>query len=77
MLEDHVHLFVEAPPDDPVPRIVRILKGSSSRHVFSKSPWLRTQLSGPLWSPSYYVGSVGHVSEETVREYVNTQRERA
>jgi putative transposase len=27
-----------------------------------------------LWSRSYYCGTVGHVSEETVRRYIEAQK---
>ena len=30
-----------------------------------------------LWSPSYYVESIGHISEETVRRYIEERKETA
>jgi putative transposase len=30
-----------------------------------------------LWSRSYYIGSIGHVSEATVRRYIEHQKGRA
>jgi len=35
---------------------------------FSKEFW-----KGKLWSPSYYVGTAGHVSAETIRKYIEEQ----
>lgn len=77
VMPDHVHVFLEAPPTTSPGRVARILKSLSARTVFDQHPWVCSQFNKALWSPSYYVGSVGHVSEDTVREYVRTQQERA
>lgn len=55
--------------------VVKALKGITARFAFDRHPELRKVFrKGHLWSPSYYVGSVGHVSEETVRRYVEDQK---
>ncbi|MCW5967678.1 MAG: transposase [Blastocatellales bacterium] len=36
-------------------------------------PWLKSRLPS-LWSRSYYIGSVGHVSEATVKKYIANQK---
>ncbi|MEE0527844.1 MAG: transposase, partial [Prevotellamassilia sp.] len=36
-------------------------------------PWLRSRLPS-LWTRSYFVESVGHISEETVRKYIENQK---
>ncbi|MBI2219446.1 MAG: IS200/IS605 family transposase [Candidatus Rokubacteria bacterium] len=62
------------PVDAPV-SIVKTLKGISAKTLFETHPILRTMFRhGHLWSPSYYVGTVGHVSEETVARYVRDQK---
>jgi putative transposase len=38
--------------------------------------YLRQRLPS-LWSRSYYIGSVGHVSEATVKKYIAGQKGRA
>lgn len=40
-----------------------------------KFPELRSRLPS-LWSRSYYVGSIGQVSEETVKRYIEMQKSR-
>ena len=72
---DHVHLFVEADPTLCVAEIVNRFKGRSSRVLRAEFPSLRRRLP-TLWSRSYYAGSVGHLSERTVRRYIETQRGR-
>jgi putative transposase len=74
---DHIHLFIGAPPVDSPLGIVKTLKGITARLMFEQHPVLRAMFThGHLWSPSYYVGTVGHVSEETVARYIQDQKER-
>ena len=70
---DHVHLVVCAPPIHAVAHLVNQFKGCSSRCLRQEFPALRSRLP-TLWSRSYYAGTVGHVSEETVRQYIDNQR---
>lgn len=68
---DHIHLFVTIPPSLPVADAVKILKGSTARKLFAAFPALKNQLyGGHLWSPSYYVGTAGTVSAQTIRHYI-------
>jgi len=68
---DHVHLFVSIPPAIAVADAVKILKGTTARKLFQRFPWLKSQLwDGNLWSPSYYVGTAGNVSAETIQRYI-------
>ena len=73
VMPDHVHLFVEADPTLAVAEIVSRFKGRSSRLMRSEFPALRSRLP-TLWSRSYYAGSVGHVSAETVQAYIAAQK---
>lgn len=68
---DHIHLFVTIPPSQAVADAVKIFKGSTARKLFVAFPALKDQLyGGHLWSPSYYVGTAGNVSAETIRHYI-------
>jgi putative transposase len=68
---DHVHLFVSIPPAIAVADAVKVLKGVTARRLFQKYPVLKKRLwGGHLWSPSYYVGTAGNVSAETIRNYI-------
>ena len=68
IMPDHVHLFVKTTPKIAPYGIVKHLKGYSSRI-------LGLEFSQPLWTRSYYCESVGHISEQTVRKYIASQRE--
>ncbi len=73
VMPDHVHLFVEAGPTQHVAEIVNRFKGHSSRVLRQEFPSLRTRLP-TLWSRSYFAGTVGTVSEATVRKYIEAQK---
>jgi len=65
---DHVHLFVSAPPHLSPAQIANLFKGVSSKKLLEKFPRLSKREG--LWSRTYYVGSAGTVSEETIRRYI-------
>ena len=72
IMPDHIHLFVSSCPKLSPHEIVKKLKGSSSNILRKEFPQL---LSLPcLWSSSYYVGSVGFVSESVVKNYIENQK---
>ena len=73
--EDHVHLFLGAPPRYSPARIVQILKSISARELFSRFSWLRQKLwGGELWEDGYFVRSVGDaVTAEVIRRYIRYQ----
>ena len=71
---DHVHCFVSAPPKLSVTDIVKYLKGITGRKLFETFPDLCSKLwNGELWNHSYYVETVGSVSEENIRRYIENQ----
>ena len=72
-MEDHIHLFVKASAKDSVHRIVSQLKGFTSFELRNNFPELKSRLPC-LWTRSYYSGTVGHVSEETVKKYIENQK---
>lgn len=71
---DHIHCFVSAPPKLSITYIVKMMKGISGRKLFELYPELRTKLwKGELWNHSYYVETIGSVSEESIRNYIEKQ----
>lgn len=75
VMPDHVHLFVESDPTVPVQFLVNQFKGYTSRTLRRRYPALVSRMPA-LWSRSYYCGTVGHVSEATVRRYIEAQKGR-
>ena len=72
VVEDHVHIFLEAPPRLSPSRIMQILKSISARELFRQFPRLRRQLwGGKLWSRGYFVRAVGdEVTADVIRRYI-------
>lgn len=71
---DHVHCFVSAPPKLSVTTIAKYLKGISGRKLFERFPEIRSNLwNGELWNHSYYCETIGSVSEENIRRYIERQ----
>jgi putative transposase len=73
IMSDHVHLFIESDPTEAPQHLANQFKGFTSRKLRQQYPHLRSRLPS-LWSRSYYVGSIGQVSEETVRHYIEMQK---
>ncbi len=73
---EHVHVFlqVDTPYLSPS-QIAFALKGYTSKVLRQEFPHLRSRLP-TLWSRSYYVGTVGQVSRETVERYIADQKGR-
>ena len=72
VMPDHVHLFIIARPTISIPQIVQYLKGYSSYFMRKEFTYLRRYPS--LWTRSYFVETVGHISEKTVVHYIENQK---
>ena len=72
IMPDHVHLFVSVPPKIAPHFLVKMIKGATSNVLRKKYPQLLKLPS--LWSSSYYIGTVGHVSESVVKLYIENQK---
>jgi putative transposase len=72
IMPDHVHLFANCPPTLSPWSIIHRLKGRSSRLLRSEFAQLRRLPS--LWTRSYFVATAGNVSSDTVRRYIEAQR---
>ena len=75
VMDDHVHIFIEASPKYSPAEVVQIMKSISAREVFRKYPKLRKQLwAGELWNDGYFARSVGDkVTADIIRKYIEYQ----
>jgi putative transposase len=56
---------------------VNYLKGKSARRILQRFPGLKTgAIHGKLWSRSYLVATVGNVTADIVKKYVEKQWEK-
>lgn len=73
-MSDHVHLILSFPPKFAPSSIVKSFKGAAAREWFKLHPEDKQKLyKGHLWSPNFFMQTVGVVSQETVNEYVENQ----
>jgi putative transposase len=77
VMEDHVHVFIEAPPRYAPAEVVQIMKSISAREVFKKFPKIRKAMwSGRIWGDGYFVRSVGDkVTSDVIRKYIEYQKQ--
>ncbi len=73
VMPDHVHLLVGCDPQFGIHRLVKFIKGATSHQLRQEFPLLKKKLPS-LWTNSYYCGTTGGVTIETVRKYVEKQK---
>ena len=74
-MPDHVHLLVECDPQYGIHRLVKQIKGRSSRLLRDEFPTLRSRLP-TLWTNSYFVATVGGAPLAVIKEYVANQKDK-
>ena len=64
VMPEHVHIFLEASPDEAPSSIARTLKSISAVHIFTSFPKLKERKfwGSGLWSRGCYYGSVGAIT---------------
>ena len=73
IMPDHVHLFVKASPLFSPHKIVQQFKGYTSRILRQEFKTLKSGIP-TLWTRSYYCESIGHISETTIKKYIDNQK---
>ena len=76
-MPDHIHLFISAKPTVAPVTIIKTLKSISAVWIFRKFPDLKKRKfwGSGLWSKGYYVGTAGTVTAETIRKYIENQKD--
>lgn len=77
VMEDHIHVFIEAPPSYAPARVVQIMKSISAKQLYKKYPEIRKKMwSGAIWGEGYFVRSVGDVvTSDVIRRYIKYQQD--
>ena len=73
IMPDHVHLLCEVDPQYGIHRLVRQMKGRSSRFLRQEFPTLRSRLP-TLWTNSYFVSSCGGAPLAVIKQYIENQK---
>jgi putative transposase len=72
---DHGHLFGIFPPTLAPHPIMHGLKGYTAFMLRKEFPHLKSRLPN-MWTRSYYVGTAGNVSAQTIQRYIDEQKGR-
>lgn len=73
---DHVHVLVRSVPKISPLQIVRILKQTSTVHMWKQHRYYllsKYWREHTLWSDGYFVSSIGYASTDTVAGYIRNQ----
>jgi len=73
VMPDHVHLLLDVNPKIGVFRIVNKIKGYTSNVLRKEFPELKKRLP-TLWTHSKFISSVGAVTLEVVKRYIEEQK---
>lgn len=73
IMEDHVHLLISIDPDIGVKNVVSRLKGVSANRLRKKFPYLKKKLPC-MWTNSKFISTVGAVSLDVVKKYIQNQK---
>ena len=75
---DHIHLLIECTPQHFIPDILKALKGVSARILMREfGVELKNKLwNGHLWNPSYFIATVSENTEEQIKKYIESQKEK-
>lgn len=74
IMSDHVHLLCECDPQFGIHKVVRRLKGRSSRILRQEFPHLRSRLP-TLWTNAYFLSTVGGAPLSVIKQYVEHQKD--
>ena len=72
-MPDHVHLIIDCDPNQGVCDCIRKIKSRTAHILREEFPELRSKLP-TLWTHSYFASTVGAVSLDVVKQYIENQK---
>jgi putative transposase len=73
IMPDHVHLLIEVDPQYGIHRLVKQLKGHTSRMLRKEFQSIKSRLP-TLWTNSYFVATVGGAPLAMIKQYIENQK---
>ncbi len=73
IMPDHVHLVVDCNPRFGILNCITKLKGTTSNILRGEFPELKSKIPS-LWTRSAFISTVGTVSLETFKQYIENQK---
>ena len=73
IMPDHVHLLIEVDPQFGVHKVIKAIKGKTSRMLRKEFKELTTKLP-TLWTNSYFISTVGGAPLAIIKQYIQSQK---
>ncbi|SHK45576.1 IS200/IS605 family transposase [Alicyclobacillus tolerans] len=75
IMPDHVHLLIKCDPQYGIHKVVKQLKGYTSKVLRDEFKSLKSRLPS-LWTNAYFVATVGTVQLDVIKKYIEEQKSR-
>lgn len=74
--QDHLHIFLSAPPRYSPARIVKLIKTWTYSHIYDQYPEIRKYLwGGKMWCEGYYVSTISdRTTKDEIKRYIRQQK---
>ena len=74
---DHIHILFDATPSTNLVKFINAFKSSSSRIIKKEYPSIKRFLwKSSFWKTGYFITTSGGANIETIRRYIERQREK-
>lgn len=73
IMPDHIHLLVDVDPQFGVHKVIKTIKGKTSRILRGEFKHLTTKIP-TLWTNSYFISTVGGTPLSIVKQYIESQK---
>ncbi len=74
--KDYIHYMIETEPAMPASKIINLMKSYTTYHIWKRYPdYLKKHFwrERTFWTDGYFACSVGNVSEEMLKKYIENQ----
>ena len=75
IMPDYVDMFIEFDPKLMLHKVIKQFKGKSSHILREEFPFLKSSMPS-LWTRNYLSCSIGHISEDEIKKYIESQPKR-
>lgn len=73
VMPDHVHIIIDVNPKIGIFSVISKIKGYTSRIIRQEFPAVKSRIP-TLWTHSMFISSVGSVTLEVVKKYIEEQK---
>jgi transposase IS200-family protein len=75
---DHLHVLFKAHPNSELSKFINAYKSATSRLIKKEFPEIKDSLwADSFWSKSFFLATTGGVTLDTLKQYIETQGEKA